>query len=94
MTGLCHQAKLSVWDEVSLTFCPGWPWTLILLISISGVAGITGSATTYLAHHCHFACCWNGPFLCFSTCSWYWVSLGQRLHLFHLVGGVCTGVWT
>jgi hypothetical protein len=30
------------WDRVSQTFCPGWLWTLVLLISASWVAGITG----------------------------------------------------
>jgi hypothetical protein len=27
---------------VSLTFCPGWPWTIILPVSASAVLGITG----------------------------------------------------
>jgi hypothetical protein len=29
------------WDRVSWTICPGWPWTVILLISASQVARIT-----------------------------------------------------
>jgi hypothetical protein len=29
-------------DGVSVTFCPGWPWVAILLISVFLVAGITG----------------------------------------------------
>jgi hypothetical protein len=31
------------WDGVSLTFCLGWPQTMIFLISASQVAGITGA---------------------------------------------------
>jgi hypothetical protein len=30
-------------------FCPGWPWTLILPISASQVAGITGMSPECLA---------------------------------------------
>jgi hypothetical protein len=30
------------WDDVSWTFCPGWPWTLIFLIFAPWVAKITG----------------------------------------------------
>jgi hypothetical protein len=30
------------WDRVSWTFCPGWPQMVILLISASWVASITG----------------------------------------------------
>jgi hypothetical protein len=30
------------WDRVSKTFCLGWPWSLILLISTSQVAGSIG----------------------------------------------------
>jgi hypothetical protein len=32
--------QLIGWDGVSLIFCPGWPWTVILPISISRAAGI------------------------------------------------------
>jgi hypothetical protein len=28
------------WDGVLLTFCPGWPWTVILPNSVSQVTGI------------------------------------------------------
>jgi hypothetical protein len=30
------------WDRVSQTICPGWLWTVVLLISASWVARITG----------------------------------------------------
>jgi hypothetical protein len=30
------------WDVVLLTFCPGWPWTTVLLIFTSQEARITG----------------------------------------------------
>jgi hypothetical protein len=33
---------LTCWDGISLTFCLGWHWTMILLIAASWVAGITG----------------------------------------------------
>jgi hypothetical protein len=33
-----HHAWFICWDGVSLTFCPGWPWTFILPISASWVA--------------------------------------------------------
>jgi hypothetical protein len=29
------------WDGILLTFCPDWPWTVILLISTYQVSGIT-----------------------------------------------------
>jgi hypothetical protein len=46
MTSVHHHTQLLVEMGVSLTFCTGWPWTLILLISASWVAGITG-----MSHH-------------------------------------------
>jgi hypothetical protein len=30
--GICHNTRLICWDGVSLTFCPVWPHTMILLI--------------------------------------------------------------
>jgi hypothetical protein len=36
-------------NRVSWTICSGWPWTLILLISASGVARITGVSHWFLA---------------------------------------------
>jgi hypothetical protein len=30
-----HHTQLIDWDEVSLTFCPGWPQTMILMIFAS-----------------------------------------------------------
>jgi hypothetical protein len=46
MTGVCHHTQLWIgWDGgFSLIFCPGWPQIVILLISTSGVARITGSS--------------------------------------------------
>jgi hypothetical protein len=40
----CYQAELVCWDggRVLLVFCTDWPWTIILLISNSQVAGIIG----------------------------------------------------
>jgi hypothetical protein len=35
------------WDRVSQTFCPGWLWITVLLISASWVARITG-----MSHQC------------------------------------------
>jgi hypothetical protein len=41
MTGV-YQAPLFIgWDEISWTFCPDWPWPMILLISLSQVTRIT-----------------------------------------------------
>jgi hypothetical protein len=42
MTDMRHHALLFCWDRVSLTFCPGWPWSKILPISISPGTGMTG----------------------------------------------------
>jgi hypothetical protein len=42
ITGVYHHVQLIDSDGVLLTFCPGWPQTAILLISISQVAEITG----------------------------------------------------
>jgi hypothetical protein len=41
---------------VSQTTCPGWPWTLILLISASQVARITGVSHQCLAQFTFYAC--------------------------------------
>jgi hypothetical protein len=42
MTSTCHHTQLFIgWYEVSLTFCLGWPQTMILIISTSQVARIT-----------------------------------------------------
>jgi hypothetical protein len=41
-------------DRASSTICQDWPWTLILLISASWVAGITGVSLAYV-----FAFKWN-----------------------------------
>jgi hypothetical protein len=41
MAGMHHSTQHFIgWDEISWTFCPGWPWTVILLISTSWVARI------------------------------------------------------
>jgi hypothetical protein len=42
ITGMHCCAKLICWDGCSLTFCLGWPQTVIFLISASWVAGNTG----------------------------------------------------
>jgi hypothetical protein len=36
-----HTQYFIGWDEVSLMFCLGWPWTTLLLVSASWAAGIT-----------------------------------------------------
>jgi hypothetical protein len=41
-TAVHHHVCLVCWDGLSLHFCPGWPWSMILLISNAWVAGITG----------------------------------------------------
>jgi hypothetical protein len=48
MTGVCHHAQLFFcWGEVSQTFLsPGWPETVIFLISVSQVATIIDEALT------------------------------------------------
>jgi hypothetical protein len=38
-------------DKVSLSICPGWLWTVILLISASWVATITGMSHRHLAEY-------------------------------------------
>jgi hypothetical protein len=41
--GMYHHTQFICWDRgVSLTFSPGWPWTMIFPTSISQIAGITG----------------------------------------------------
>jgi hypothetical protein len=45
------------WDGFSETFCPGWPWIVILLISTSQVTRITGMS------HCTQLLCIIIPFL-------------------------------
>jgi hypothetical protein len=42
------------WDRVLWTICPGWPRTVILLISASWVARITGMSHWHLAYECIF----------------------------------------
>jgi hypothetical protein len=37
------------WDRVLQTICPGWLWAMILLMSVSWVAGITGVSLRHLA---------------------------------------------
>jgi hypothetical protein len=41
LTDLHHHPTIN-WDGVSQTFCPGWPWSSILLIATSRIAMITG----------------------------------------------------
>jgi hypothetical protein len=40
-------------DRVSRTICPGWLWTMILLISASWVARIIGMSHQYPANTCN-----------------------------------------
>jgi hypothetical protein len=40
-TDVYHRTQFIGWDGVSLAFCPGWPLTVVLLVSVSWVAGIT-----------------------------------------------------
>jgi hypothetical protein len=35
------------WDRIFQIICSGWPWTLILLISVSWVAWTTGVSHQY-----------------------------------------------
>jgi hypothetical protein len=50
MPGIYHCTQIFIgWDEISTTFCPGWPQIMILLISASQVGRITG-----MSHHAHF----------------------------------------
>jgi hypothetical protein len=49
ITGTHQHAQLFfIWLESHKPFCLGWPGTVIFLISVSGVAGMTG--TLYYAH--------------------------------------------
>jgi hypothetical protein len=41
-----HPGFFFGWDGISQTFCPSWPWTMILPISTSQEAKITG-----VSHH-------------------------------------------
>jgi hypothetical protein len=59
----------SGWDEVSPTFCLGWPWTNIFLISVSWVARIMGLS------HCAWPKYVKKIFFC---CTGVWT---QGLHL-------------
>jgi hypothetical protein len=54
MTGMCRHAQLSVEIGVLQTFCPGWSWTTIFLISISQVAKVTGVSHWCPARRWHF----------------------------------------
>jgi hypothetical protein len=45
------------WDGVLRTVCPGWPWTLILPISASQAARITGMSHQCLADFFYFCKC-------------------------------------
>jgi hypothetical protein len=49
-----HHAGLIGWDVVLLTFCPGWPHTAVLLISVSWIAGIIG-VSHQIAYLCEIA---------------------------------------
>jgi hypothetical protein len=54
---------LVCWYGISLTFCLGWPWTMILLFSTSSVAGITGMnyyiwLTLNILKLIYFSCNW------------------------------------
>jgi hypothetical protein len=40
-----HYDQLTDWDEVSITFCPGWPQIVILWIDASPEARITGKSS-------------------------------------------------
>jgi hypothetical protein len=40
MAGVSQYVRFVCWNGVSLTFCPVWPWTTVL-ISVTQVAGIT-----------------------------------------------------
>jgi hypothetical protein len=42
ITNMCHREQLIGCNGALLTFWPGWTWTVILLIFMLGVAGITG----------------------------------------------------
>jgi hypothetical protein len=46
MTGTCHHAQLLFEIGSHKIFCPGWPQTTVLLISVSLEARITG-----MSHH-------------------------------------------
>jgi hypothetical protein len=46
MIGMYHYTQLIDWDGGLANFCPCWSWAMILLISTSCVAGITG-----MSHH-------------------------------------------
>jgi hypothetical protein len=46
MTGECRYTQLLVEMRVSWSFCPNWPWTVILPISAFQVSRITG-----ISHH-------------------------------------------
>jgi hypothetical protein len=43
--GICQHTQLTSWDGVLITFCPGWSWTIILMISTSPVAELQVWAT-------------------------------------------------
>jgi hypothetical protein len=64
-----HNFQLINWDEVSVTFCQGWPWTKTLQMSPSWVAGVTGM--NY--------CTWLFLYLSIWTFSWN-LNLNLYLH--------------
>jgi hypothetical protein len=66
VVGACLQ--LVCWDEDLLTFCLDWPWTVILPVSASLVARITG-----VSHHIQLVVHW---------CSYFWLGFLKKLKVF------------
>jgi hypothetical protein len=88
MTDINHCARLIYWDNILLTFCLDWPQTVILLLSASQVAGITGVSHCACLILCLF---WHlkKDILCYfdSTLLWSFFSSGfscnKSLCFFH-----------
>jgi hypothetical protein len=57
--GVCHYIGFVGQDGILLTFCLGWPQTVIVLISASQVSGIT------VVNHC----AWLSFFFFLNNCS-------------------------
>jgi hypothetical protein len=69
-----QHARLVGWDRVLLTFCSGWLWNVILLISTSSVAGI-------ISMYHHVWPCFMGFFF-FKSVSCYIAQVGLKLVIF------------
>jgi hypothetical protein len=66
ITDMHNHAQFIDWNRVLLTFCLGWPWTVVLLVSAS-VTKITGMNQSTWPPKVHINCTFLPAFF-----PWYW----------------------